>query len=155
MIGIELAGVLKNIIAIASGALSGLGLGENAKGLLISRGMLEMIHLGKAMGGNVPAYLGVAGIGDLVTTCNSTMSRNFTVGYRLAKGDNLATILDTMEEVAEGVNTVQIAKKYANTNNVTVPITEVLHRILFEDLTAEDGLQMLMKFPYNVDIDFL
>ncbi|MEM9856622.1 MAG: NAD(P)H-dependent glycerol-3-phosphate dehydrogenase [Bacteroidota bacterium] len=155
LIGIELAGVLKNIIAIASGALSGLGLGENAKGLLISRGMLEMIHLGKAMGGNVPAFLGVAGIGDLVTTCNSTMSRNFTVGYRLAKGDNLATILDTMEEVAEGVNTVQIAKKYANTNNVTVPITEVLHRILFEDLTAEDGLQMLMKFPYNVDIDFL
>ncbi|MEO1100144.1 MAG: NAD(P)H-dependent glycerol-3-phosphate dehydrogenase [Bacteroidota bacterium] len=155
LIGIELAGVLKNIIAIASGALSGLGLGENAKGLLISRGMVEMIHLGKAMGGNVPAFLGVAGIGDLVTTSNSTMSRNFTVGYRLAKGDSLNTILETMEEVAEGVNTVQIAKLYANSHKVTVPITEVLYRILFEDLKVEEGLQMLMKFPYNVDIDFL
>ncbi|MEM6524913.1 MAG: NAD(P)H-dependent glycerol-3-phosphate dehydrogenase [Bacteroidota bacterium] len=155
LIGIELAGVLKNIIAIASGALSGLGLGENAKGLLVSRGMVEMIHLGKAMGGNIPAFLGVAGIGDLVTTCNSSMSRNFTVGYRLAQGDNLDTIIETMEEVAEGVNTVQIAKKFANANKVTVPITEVLHRILFEDLTAAEGLQMLMKFPYNIDIDFL
>ena len=155
LIGIELAGVLKNVIAIASGALSGLGLGENAKGLLISRGMVEMIHLGKAMGGNVQAFLGLAGVGDLVTTCNSTLSRNYTVGYRLAKGDSLQQIVQTMEEVAEGVNTVQIAKKFADTYKVRVPITEAIYGILFEDLTVEKALQILMKYPFNVDIDFL
>lgn len=155
LIGIELAGVLKNVIAIASGALSGLGLGENAKGLLISRGMVEMIHLGQAMGGNVQAFLGLAGIGDLVTTCNSTLSRNYTVGYRLAKGDSLEQIIQTMDEVAEGVNTVQIAKKFAETYKIRIPIAEAIYAVLFEDLTVEKALQILMKYPFNVDIDFL
>ncbi|MTI23884.1 NAD(P)H-dependent glycerol-3-phosphate dehydrogenase [Fulvivirga kasyanovii] len=155
LIGIELAGVLKNIIAIASGALSGLGLGENAKGLLISRGMVEMIHLGKAMGGDVEAFVGLAGIGDLVTTCNSTLSRNFTVGHRLAKGETLDEILADMEEVAEGVNTVRIAKKFIDTAKLRAPITEALHEVLFEGLTVDKALQLLMRYPYNVDIDFL
>ncbi|MBL6448669.1 NAD(P)-dependent glycerol-3-phosphate dehydrogenase [Fulvivirga sp. 29W222] len=155
LIGIELAGVLKNIIAIASGALSGLGLGENAKGLLISRGMVEMIHLGKAMGGEVEAFVGLAGIGDLVTTCNSTLSRNFTVGHRLAKGETLEEILADMEEVAEGVNTVRIAKKFIDTAKLRAPITEALHEVLFDGLTVDKALQMLMRYPYNVDIDFL
>ena len=155
LIGIELAGVLKNVIAIAAGAISGLGFGQNAKGLLVSRGMVEMIHLGKAMGGNVQAFLGLAGIGDLVTTCNSTLSRNYTVGYRLAKGEKLPQIIQSMEEVAEGVNTVQIAKKFAKTYNVRVPITEAIHQVLFEGLTVDEALQQLMKLPYNVDIDFL
>ncbi|MDZ7648040.1 MAG: NAD(P)H-dependent glycerol-3-phosphate dehydrogenase [Cytophagales bacterium] len=87
-----------------------LGYGENAKGLLISRGAVEMVYLGRALGGDLKAFLGVAGIGDLVTTCNSPMSRNFTVGYRLAKGEKLAAILTDMYEVAEGINTVRIAK---------------------------------------------
>lgn len=155
LIGIELAGVLKNIIAIASGALSGLGLGENAKGLLISRGMVEMIHLGKAMGGDVEAFVGLAGIGDLVTTCNSTLSRNFTVGHRLAKGETLDEILADMEEVAEGVNTVRIAKKFIDTAKLRAPITEALYEVLFEGLTVDKALQLLMRYPYNVDIDFL
>lgn len=155
LIGIELAGVLKNIIAIASGALSGLGLGENAKGLLISRGMVEMIHLGKAMGGDVRAFVGLAGIGDLVATCNSTLSRNYTVGYRLAQGETLNGILADMEEVAEGVNTVRIAKKFIGTKKLRAPITEALYEVLFEGLTVDKALQMLMRYPYNVDIDFL
>ncbi|UII29396.1 NAD(P)-dependent glycerol-3-phosphate dehydrogenase [Fulvivirga maritima] len=155
LIGIELAGVLKNIIAIASGALSGLGLGENAKGLLISRGMVEMIHLGKIMGGDVHAFLGVAGIGDLVATCNSTLSRNYTVGYRLAQGESLDQIIATMEEVAEGVNTVRIAKKMVESANKRAPITEALYDVLFGDLTVDKALQMLMRYPYNVDIDFI
>lgn len=155
LIGIELAGVLKNIIAIASGALSGLGLGENAKGLLISRGMVEMIYLGKAMGGDLDAFVGLAGVGDLVATCNSTHSRNFTVGYRLAQGETLEEIIESMEEVAEGVNTVRIAKKFAEHYKVRAPITETLYNVLFEGLTVERALQFLMKYPYNVDIDFL
>ena len=155
LVGVELAGVLKNIIAIAAGALSGLGYGENAKGLLVSRGMVEMVYLGRALGGNTKAFLGVAGVGDLVTTCNSSLSRNFTVGYRLANGEPLSEILASTDEVAEGINTVQIAKKCADHYNVKAPITTTLYKVFFEDLTVKQALQYLMRYPLNVDIDFL
>ena len=155
LIGIELAGVLKNIIAIASGVLSGLGHGENAKGLLISRGMVEMVYLGKAMGGDVRAFLGLAGIGDLVATCNSTLSRNFTVGYKLAQGQTLPEILESMEEVAEGINTTKIIKRVIEHQKVRAPITEALYAVLFEGLPVERAINLLMRYPYNVDIDFI
>jgi glycerol-3-phosphate dehydrogenase (NAD(P)+) len=155
LIGVELAGVLKNIIAIASGALSGMGYGENARGLLISRGVVEMIHLGRALGGNTKAFLGVAGIGDLVTTSNSSLSRNFQVGYKLAEGRTLSEILASMNEVAEGVNTVRIVKKCADYYKVRAPITNMLYEVLFEDLTVKQAISYLMRYPLNVDIDFL
>ncbi len=155
LIGVELCGVLKNIIAIAAGAISGLGYGENTKGLLVSRGLVEMIYLGKALGGNVEAFLGLAGVGDLVATCSSRLSRNFTLGYRLAQGESLQNILTSMEEVAEGVNTIKIAKKLADHYRVRTPITNTLYRVLFEDLSLEDGVQLLMKYPFIQDIDFL
>lgn len=155
LVGVEMAGVLKNIIAIASGALSGLGFGENAKGLLISRGAVEMIYLGQALGGNIKAFLGLAGIGDLVTTCNSPMSRNFTVGYRLAKGEKLEQILAGMQEVAEGVNTVKIVKKCADYYKVRAPITDRLYKVLFEGMTVQEALENLMRYPLDVDIDFI
>lgn len=155
IIGVEISGVLKNIIAIASGALAGLGLGENAKGLLISRGIVEMVHLSKALGGSVQSVIGLAGIGDLVTTCNSVDSRNFTVGFRLAKGESLERILETMDEVAEGINTVRIIDAFIKTAGIRAPITENLHRVLFEDLSIAEALQALMKYPFSVDVDFV
>jgi glycerol-3-phosphate dehydrogenase (NAD(P)+) len=155
IVGVEIAGVLKNIIAIASGALSGLGYGENAKGLLISSGAVEMVYLGRALGGDLKAFLGVAGIGDLVTTCNSPMSRNFTVGYRLAKGEKLEAILADMKEIAEGINTVRIAKKCADHYKVRALITDRLYKVLFEGMTVEEALEFLMRYPLNVDIDFI
>lgn len=155
LVGVEMAGVLKNIIAIASGALNGLGFGENAKGLLISRGAVEMIYLGRALGGNIKAFLGLAGIGDLVTTCNSPMSRNFTVGYRLAKGESLTQILEGMHEVAEGINTIRIVKKCADYYKVRAPITDRLYKVLFEGMTIDEALDNLMRYPLDVDIDFL
>ena len=155
VVGVELAGVLKNIIAIAAGALSGLGYGENAKGLLVSRGMVEMVYLGRALGGNTKAFLGVAGVGDLVTTCNSSLSRNFTIGFRLAKGETLREILESTDEIAEGINTVRIAKKCADYYKVRAPITNTLYEVLFEDLTVKQALRYLMRYPLNVDIDFL
>lgn len=155
LIGVELCGVLKNIIAIASGALSGLGLGENARALLISRGMVEMIYLGRALGGNVQAFIGLAGVGDLVATCTSNLSRNFTVGYRLAKGETLNLILETMEETAEGVHTVQIMTQLAENLKVRAPITQMLYKVLFENMKVEEALQYLMKYPFNADVDFL
>jgi glycerol-3-phosphate dehydrogenase (NAD(P)+) len=155
LIGVELAGVLKNIIAIASGALSGMGYGENARGLLISRGVVEIVHLGRAMGGKTKAFLGVAGIGDLVATCNSTLSRNFQVGYKLAQGKTLTQILESSDEVAEGINTVRIVKKCADYYKVRAPITNTIYQVLFEDLTVKDALNYLMRYPLNVDIDFI
>lgn len=155
IVGVEIAGVLKNIIAIASGALSGLGYGENAKGLLISRGAVEMVYLGRALGGDLKAFLGVAGIGDLVATCNSPMSRNFTVGYRLAKGEKLQDIIYDMKEVAEGINTVRIAKKCADHYKIRALITDRLYKVLFEGMTIEEALEFLMRYPLNVDIDFI
>ncbi len=155
LIGVELCGILKNIIAIASGALSGLGMGENARALLISRGMVEMIYLGRAMGCNIDAFIGLAGVGDLVATCSSPFSRNFTVGFRLAKGETLNEILDDMEEVAEGVNTIKIMTLLANHYKVRAPITETLHRVLFGGLKLTEALHFLMKYPFNTDIDFL
>ena len=155
IIGVELSGVLKNIIAIAAGALAGMGLGENAKGLLISRGMVEMIHLGKALGGSTNSFIGLAGIGDLVTTCSSTFSRNYTVGYRLAQGESLESIKQGMEETAEGINTVRLVKLFMEGKGLRAPITETLYKVLFEDFKVEVALQYLMKIPLNVDVDFL
>jgi glycerol-3-phosphate dehydrogenase (NAD(P)+) len=154
VVGVELAGVLKNVIAIAAGALSGMGFGENAKGLLVSRGMVEMVYLGRALGGKSTAFLGIAGIGDLVTTCNSSLSRNFTVGYRLANGETLDEILATSDEIAEGINTIKIAKKCADHYKVRAPITATLYQVLFEDMTVKQALEYLMRYPLNVDIDF-
>ncbi len=155
LVGVEMAGVLKNIIAIASGCLSGLGYGENAKGLLISRGAVEMVYLGRILGGNTKAFLGVAGIGDLVATCNSPTSRNFTVGYELAKGKSLSQILEEMEEVAEGINTVRIVKKCAEYYKARPLITDTLYKVLFEGMTVQDAVDYLMRYPLNVEIDFL
>jgi glycerol-3-phosphate dehydrogenase (NAD(P)+) len=155
LVGVELTGVLKNVIAIAAGALSGMGYGENAKGLLVSRGMVEMIYLGRALGGNTKAFLGVAGVGDLVTTCNSSLSRNFNVGFRLAKGETLDHILKSTDEIAEGINTVMIAKKCADYYKARAPITATLYKVLFEDLTMKEALNYLMRYPLNIDIDFL
>lgn len=155
IIGVELSGVLKNIIAIAAGALAGMELGENARGLLISRGMVELIYLGNALGGSLKSFMGLAGIGDLVATCSSTLSRNYTVGFRLAQGETLDQIINSMEEVAEGINTVKLIKTFVEGTGMRAPITENIYKVLFEDLKIEEALQYLMKYPFSVDVDFL
>lgn len=155
LLGIELAGVLKNIIAIASGSLSGLGYGENARSLLISRGMVEMIYLGKYLGGNTSAFIGLAGIGDLIATCTSPLSRNYSVGYQLAKGKSIDEIIESMDEVAEGVRTVQIVKSLIEQTPGRAPITEVVYKVLFEGLTVKNAVDLLMRAPLNVDINFM
>ncbi len=155
LLGIELTGVLKNIIAIASGALSGMGYGENARSLLISRGLIEMIHLGRLMGANTQAFLGLAGIGDLVATCSSHDSRNFTVGERLGKGEKIEDIISTLEETAEGINTIKIVTKMVKGMHARAPITESLNKVFNGEMTIEDALRFLMKSPFSTDFDFL
>ncbi|MEP3387368.1 MAG: NAD(P)H-dependent glycerol-3-phosphate dehydrogenase, partial [Reichenbachiella sp.] len=155
LIGIELCGVLKNIIAIGTGMISGMGLGENSRAMLISRGMVEMVYIGNALGGNTKAFLGLAGVGDLVATCSSKLSRNFTVGYRLAKGESLEDIIQSMEEVAEGVNTIKIIDRLAESYNIRVPITETLHNIIEGEMSVQEAYTYFMKFPFRSEIDFI
>ena len=155
IIGVELCGTLKNIIAIGAGCLGGLSYGENAKALLISRGLVEMIYIGKALGASVQPFLGLAGIGDLVATCASKLSRNYTVGYRLAQGETLSQILTNNAITAEGINTVKIIRTLLANYKLRAPITETMYRILFEELSVREAINYLMKYPLNVDVDFI
>lgn len=155
LIGIELCGVLKNIIAVGAGTIAGMDLGENAKSLFISRGLVEMVYIGKALGGNAQAFLGLAGVGDLIATCTSNLSRNFTVGFRLAQGESLEEIIESMDEVAEGVKTINIVKQLADSYKVRCPITETLHKIIHNEMTIQEAHGYLMNFPFRAEIDFL
>lgn len=155
LIGIELCGILKNIIAVGAGTIAGMNLGENAKSLFISRGLVEMVYIGKALGGNAQAFLGLAGVGDLIATCTSNLSRNFTVGYRLAQGEKLDQIIESMEEVAEGVKTINIVNELAESYKVRCPITETLYKIIHDQMTIQEAHSYLMNFPFRAEIDFL
>ncbi len=152
--GVELAGVLKNVMAIASGILNGLELGENAKAMLISRGLGEIVKIGKALGAKSQVFFGLAGIGDLIATCSSNLSRNFTVGHRLAKGEDLDHILETMKEVAEGVKTVKLAKSLCLHYGIKAPIVETLFQILYNKQGMAESMQYLMTNDLSVDADF-
>lgn len=154
ILGIELAGVLKNYIAIASGMLSGLGYGENARALLITRGMGELIYIAKTLGASEKAFLGLAGIGDLIATCNSEKSRNFRVGYYLAQGKNINEIIKEIGEVAEGLKTLQIVKLLQR-YGYRAPIAEVLYKIIFEDLPIQKGINLLMSFAVSKDAEYI
>jgi len=155
ILGAELAGALKNIVALGSGVVGGLGLGRNIQGLLIARGLAEMVYFGKSLGASSQAFMGVAGIGDLVATATSVNSRNYTFGTRLAKGETVGQIRATMPELAEGVRTLHIAHHMARHHKLHVPITDMLYAVVFEQYPIEKALQYLMTYPYAVDVDFM
>ncbi len=155
LLGAELAGALKNIIAIGSGILRGQGMGKNIQAMLITRGLMEMIHLGKAIGATSSAFFGTAGIGDLVATATSKDSRNFTFGYRLGRGETVEEIERSMPELAEGVRTLSITAQLARYYRIDLPITQILYKIVFEGLEFERAINFLMNISYDVDVDFL
>lgn len=142
--GVELAGASKNVIAIAAGILEGLAAGNNAKAALVTRGIVEITRLGVAMGAQASTFAGLAGLGDLITTCISPESRNRTVGERIGKGQKLEQILGTMDSVAEGVPTTKSVMQLARRHGVDMPITEGVHAVLFEGKDAIDALTGLM-----------
>ncbi|UWF55744.1 NAD(P)H-dependent glycerol-3-phosphate dehydrogenase [Staphylococcus hyicus] len=144
LVGVELGGALKNIIAIASGVVSGMGYGDNAKAALITRGLAEITRLGVKLGADPLTFQGLGGIGDLIVTCTSTHSRNFSLGYKLGKGQKLDDILKDMTMVAEGVYTTQSVYNLAQQEGVEMPITNALYRVLFEDQPVEKELKILM-----------
>jgi glycerol-3-phosphate dehydrogenase (NAD(P)+) len=132
ILGVELAAALKNIIALAAGIAAGIGYRTNSRAALITRGLAEMTRLGVAMGARASTFAGLAGLGDLVLTCSSELSRNRTVGFRLGRGESLDDILDSMKMVAEGVLTTKAARQLAQEYRVEMPIVEEVHHILFE-----------------------
>ncbi len=153
--GVEFAGAYKNIIALAGGILYGKKLGKNIEALLITRGLREMIHLGKAVGLHERAFLGTAGLGDLIATATSIDSRNFKFGIGIAEGKNSDAIIGSMDEVVEGVRTLRIAYLLANFYNINLPINNMLYKIIYEDFPADKAIQYLMSYPYSADVDFL
>jgi len=151
LVGVEWGGTLKNIFAIASGILDSSGFGWNTRSLLLSRALAEMVRFGVAMGARPETFLGLAGIGDLIATCSSNQSRNFRVGYHLAKGQALADVLADLGQVAEGVRTTRIVYEFALERGVEMPITEAVYRILQGEWGVERGLKHLMTRPQVQD----
>lgn len=152
VIGVELGGSLKNIIAIAAGIADGLSLGDNTKGALITRGLAEITRLGLALGAHAETFAGLSGLGDLVTTCFSHFSRNRHVGERIGRGEKLPQVLAGMTQVAEGVETTRSGRELARRHRVEMPITEEVYRMLFEDKDAREALGNLMGRKLRAEI---
>ncbi|MEH2117253.1 NAD(P)H-dependent glycerol-3-phosphate dehydrogenase [Nostoc sp.] len=152
-LGVELGGTLKNVIAIAAGVCDGLQLGTNAKAALVTRGLTEMVRIGNDWGAKTETFYGLSGLGDLLATCNSPLSRNYQVGYQLAGGKSLTEILANLQGTAEGVNTCQVLMQRAKQQNIPVPITEQVYRLLQGEVTPRQALDELMlrdiKPEYN------
>jgi glycerol-3-phosphate dehydrogenase (NAD(P)+) len=143
-IGVELAGALKNILGIAAGICDGLGFGDNAKAALLTRGLVEITRLGVALGGRASTFYGLAGVGDLVTTCYSPFGRNRGVGERIGRGETLAQVLAGMVNVAEGVPTTRSVYALAQRLGIDMPITAELYQVLFEGKNPRSAVSDLM-----------
>jgi len=153
LIGVELAGALKNVIAIAAGIVDGLGLGFNTQAALMTRGLHEITRLGVALGADAETFRGLAGMGDLVLTCTGGLSRNRSLGQRLGRGESLEEILGSMREVVEGVRTSPAAARLARDNDVVMPITEAMSRLLKGETDAQTALRELMTRELKVEAE--
>jgi glycerol-3-phosphate dehydrogenase (NAD(P)+) len=144
VLGVELAGAMKNIVAIGAGLTHGLGFGANSSAALITRGLAEITRYAVKQGAQALTFAGLAGVGDLIATCGSELSRNHQVGFRLGKGEKLEAILKSMVQTAEGVNTTRAIARHARELKIEMPLTEGLYQILFEDASPLDVLASLM-----------
>ncbi|MBO9128253.1 NAD(P)H-dependent glycerol-3-phosphate dehydrogenase [Bacillus sp. 165] len=144
IIGVELGGALKNIIALAAGITDGLGYGDNAKAALMTRGLAEIARLGRKMGANPQTFAGLAGMGDLIVTCTSVHSRNWRAGNLLGKGHSLEEVLENMGMVVEGVRTTKAAYQLAEKMDVEMPITSALYHVLFDGKDVRESVDALM-----------
>ena len=153
VIGVELGGALKNVMAVATGIADGLGLGFNARAALVTRGLAEMTRLGVALGAEQSTFAGLAGLGDLVLTCTGTLSRNRTVGVELGKGKQLDEVLRSRETVAEGVTAAQSARELAIREGVEMPIVDAVNRVLFEGQPARSAIGELMSRELRAEVD--
>jgi glycerol-3-phosphate dehydrogenase (NAD(P)+) len=153
VIGVELGGALKNVMAVATGIAEGLGLGFNARAALVTRGLAEMTRLGSALGAQQSTFAGLAGLGDLVLTCTGSLSRNRAVGVELGKGRKLDDVLRDKETVAEGVITAQSARELAAREGIEMPIVDTVNRVLFEGQPARSAIAALMTRELRAEVD--
>lgn len=145
VIGAETGVAIKNVMAIASGILAGLGEGDNARAALMTRGLAEMARYGLAMGGKAETYLGLTGVGDLIVTCTSLHSRNFQAGLAIGKSDSAKEFLATNTKTVEGIKTAQAVYEEAKKRHISMPITEQVYRVLFEDAKPSIAIELLMR----------
>lgn len=153
LVGVELGGALKNVMAVATGMAEGAGLGFNSRAALITRGLAEMTRLGTALGASPSTFAGLAGLGDLVLTCTGTLSRNRALGAEIGKGATLEQALEGRETVAEGVNTARSARDLARRKGVEMPIVDAVCRILFEGFAARRAIGELMQRELRAEQD--
>jgi glycerol-3-phosphate dehydrogenase (NAD(P)+) len=152
--GIELAGALKNIYAIICGLASSLDVGENANGLILTRSMAEMSRFAVAKGANPITFLGLAGMGDLLATCTSKLSRNFQLGVNIGKGLSIDAAKDKVGQVAEGIRTLEVAHEEAEKHDINMPLMESLYKIIYENKNPESLLDDLINHPHEIDVEF-
>lgn len=152
--GVELAGALKNIYAIASGVAAAMGVGENSRSFLLTRSLAEMSRFAVRLGANPMTFLGLAGVGDLICTCSSSLSRNFRVGEQLGQGKSLEQSVEALGQTAEGVNTVKLVAEKARELEVYMPIATGLYQILFEQQPLSAVAHQLMQGEHNHDVEF-
>ena len=153
MLGVQLGGSLKNVIAICAGIVEGMGLGSNTRALLFARGIAEMARLGEAMGAKRETFMGLSGLGDLATTCLSPHSRNRTLGHEIGKGKKLKDLLKKSEMVVEGVETAKAAHELAKKHRVTMPISEAVYKILFKHEKPELAVKALLYSGLRRELD--
>lgn len=152
VIGSEIGGSMKNAIAVISGAATGIGLGENARAALITRGIVEMVRVIEILGGNKETAYGLSGIGDLIVTASSEKSRNFKAGYRLGQGDSLDTIYQEEKQTIEGVRSIEAFYHFSKRNNIELPLIDIAFDILFNNCKIEDGVKKLLKRELKPEI---
>ena len=144
VIGVELAGALKNVVAIAAGISDGLGFGDNAKASIITRGLAEISRLGVSLGADPATFAGLAGMGDVIATCSSNLSRNNSLGRMLASGMSLNDITSSMENIAEGIGTTQEIVQMAKPMNIDIPLTKSVYSVLFDGVAPLEAVANLM-----------
>lgn len=154
-LGTELGGTLKNVMAIASGVCDGMNLGTNAKAALLTRALPEMIRIGTHLGASGATFFGLSGLGDLIATCDSPLSRNYQVGYRLAQGQTLEEILANLEGTAEGVNTTKVVVKIADSGAIAVPIAQQVNKLLQGEISPQSAIKALMERNLKLEFDDL
>ena len=145
MIGVELGGAMKNVLAIAAGAADGLGFGANTRAALITRGLAEMMRLGKAMGAQRKTFMGLAGMGDLILTCTDNQSRNRRTGLLLAQGKSLEQVHEEIGQAIEGIKTAREVVRLARKYHVEVPICEQVYRVIYENCPIDEAVHTLLS----------
>lgn len=155
MYGVELGGALKNIYAIISGMAAAMQLGQNTIGLLLTRGLAEMSRFAVELGANPLTFIGLAGVGDLIVTCMSPLSRNYRVGYALGEGKELRQVVNELGQVAEGVNTLKLVKERADQLGIEMPLVQSLYAVIYEGLGIAEAVGTMMSREQNQDVEFM